>query len=757
MPREIPKVSLVYFVIFVLLLVGLVPLVLTGWFLSERSGRELRTVENRYQIQLVQEKARQIEMFVQRHSDLVGGLTSAFSLSNDANVLTSSTSDVKLEQTLRDNPEIIALYVRPNSGEPLSLYRPGNIIQSEIDSISSEAIEKIRNGSVVLGSPRVIGEDEIVIPISAPAIVGGVKVGSVVSIVSMQGLARSVVGMEPTSEAHLWRSGLPIIFVVDNAGNIVFHPDNALVRERRQQSHLKIVGEWKEANLQIQSGLVPFTAEYEGETHNMIGAYSTVAVSPELSFGVITMQDESKALASVSEMRTQTWLISLAFALLALLVGSIGARMLTSPILKLSSAAERIAGGDLSTRVDSSNVTEIGKLGESFNTMSDKLEEHIANLARAAKENRELFVGTVKALAAAIDGKDKYTRGHSERVARISVAIGKQLDLPEDELEALRISALLHDIGKIAIDDNILKKPAALTAEEFEIMKTHPVKGYKIMSQIPAMKDFLPGMYMHHEMVNGEGYPQGLKDEQIPLQAKIVSVADTFDAMTIDRPYSKGMLLPEAISRIREFVGIRYDASVVEALVRGCEAGEIGRGVVQFMADPARENEKQVNVGVAQNLGERPPEAEMSRRPALAEGAGSGSEEPTPVQFESGDDSEVQEVEEPTPVQLESSFSADLPEDEAQAPAGTEPGFGADDRGNAVPATARFESSYNAEVQQIEEPTPVYIELSEDEIILDEPLLSGPTAVGSLDDILDIPELQPNDNGRSDVTRDLAG
>jgi len=111
------------------------------------------------------------------------------------------------------------------------------------------------------------------------------------------------------------------------------------------------------------------------------------------------------------------------------------------------------------------------------------------------------------------------------------------------------------------------------------------------MSQIPAMKDFLPGMYMHHEMVNGMGYPQGLTDEQIPLQAKIVSVADTFDAMTIDRPYQKGMLLPEALKRIRELVGTRYDAKVVDALVRGCDAGEIGQGIVRFMAKAHEEDE----------------------------------------------------------------------------------------------------------------------------------------------------------------------
>jgi HD-GYP domain-containing protein (c-di-GMP phosphodiesterase class II) len=317
----------------------------------------------------------------------------------------------------------------------------------------------------------------------------------------------------------------------------------------------------------------------------MIGAYSTVRFSNEMSFGVITMQDERKALASVGEMKTQTWLISLAFAFVAMLVGSLAARTLTAPILKLSTAAQRVAGGDYSTRVETRNMTEIGTLGESFNTMSDRVQEHIERLAKAAEENRELFVGTVKALAAAIDGKDKYTRGHSERVARISVAIGKQLGLSAEELETLRISALLHDVGKIAIDDNILKKPAALTSEEFEVMKTHPQKGYKIMSQIPAMKEFLPGMYMHHEMVNGQGYPQGLTDKQIPLQAKIVSVADTFDAMTIDRPYQKGMLLPEALERIKTFVGTRYDASVVNALIRGCDAGEIGQGVVRFLVN----------------------------------------------------------------------------------------------------------------------------------------------------------------------------
>lgn len=584
MPRTKLKVSLVYFVVFALLLIGLVPLVLTGWFLSERSGGELRAVENRYQIQLVQEKARQIEMFGQRHGDLVKSLANAFALSNNNAIFTLPQTDQQLSDTLRENPDVIAIYVRPESSEPLSLYRPGSILREEIDAVAERVLQQVNGESLFIGEPETIGASkEPVMTMASPVFNNGSRIASVISIMSLRGISRNVVGASSTDERELWKSGLPIIFVVDQKGRALFHPDQKLVQENRNLGNLKIVSEWQESNRQIQSGLVPFTAEFEGTKHDMIGAYSTVVLGNKHSLGVITMQDEARALASVGEMRSQTWLISLAFALAALVIGSIAARWLTAPILKLSAATQKIAAGDLTTRISTNNITEIGTLGESFNTMTDSLEEHIARLAKAATENRELFVGTVKALAAAIDGKDKYTRGHSERVARISVAIGKQLGLPEDELETLRISALLHDVGKIAIDDSILKKPAALSKEEFEIMKTHPVRGYKIMSQIPAMKEFLPGMYMHHEMVNGQGYPQGLKDEEIPLQAKIVSVADTFDAMTIDRPYSKGMLLPEALERIRELVGSRYDPKVVDALVRGCDSGEIGRGLVQFL------------------------------------------------------------------------------------------------------------------------------------------------------------------------------
>ncbi len=599
MPLKTKKIGLIYFVIATLLLVGLVPLVLTGYFLSERSAKELRAVENRYQTQLVQEKANQIEMFGQRYGDLVGGYAKGLELSNDFSVLSSPETEQKLSITLKENPYLIALSIKPIQGESLSVFNSEAMSSEEVEAVSGEVLTKIGNKKALIGKPQKIeSSGETVLTFASPVIIENGISAAVVGVVSLREIAQIMGDKKVIEEEKLWKDGLPIVFVVDSEGRAVSYPDLSVAVNRKPLNYLKIVQEWQETNSQIKSALLPFTAEYKDTKHEMIGAYSTADLQ-DLNLGVIAMQDENKALASVGEMRLQTWIISLAFAFFALVIGFILSRHLTAPLTKLASAAEKIAGGDFSSRVESKNITEIGTLGETFNLMTEKVENQIVQLAKSAEANRELFVGTVKALAAAIDGKDKYTRGHSERVSRISVAIGKQLGMEAEELETLRISALLHDVGKIAIDDSILKKPAALTDEEFTIMKTHPVRGFKIMSQIPAMKEFLPGMYMHHEMINGAGYPQGLHGEQIPLQAKIVSVADTFDAMTIDRPYSKGMNLQDSLDRIRSFVGTRYDGSVVEALIRACDEGQVGIGIIRLKENmPNNVNLREVQIQI---------------------------------------------------------------------------------------------------------------------------------------------------------------
>jgi HD-GYP domain-containing protein (c-di-GMP phosphodiesterase class II) len=521
-------------------------------------------------------------MFGKNYSNLVRGYAKAFEFSGDRNSLLSNVTQKRIGKSLNENPGLIALSVRPLKGESLSAFRSSVLKESEVEKISNSVLKFIGNKDIAIGAPQVTSTTGVlVMAVAAPIKIEEKLVAAIVAVVSLEEVAQLTTD-ENISETEMWDLGLPIVFVVDKDGVAVSHPNPSLVSSQKSLLDLKIVEEWTSTNEQIQSALLPFETEYKGIRHEMIGAYSTANLAGGNKFGVIVMQDSDKALASVGEMKSQVWFISVAFAILATIIGLLLTRTLTSPLSALVAAAEGIASGNLTHRIEDKRITELSKLGNTFNTMSDELEHYIADLARAAEENRELFVGTVKALAAAIDGKDRYTRGHSERVSRVSLAIGQRLGMNKEDLEKLRISALLHDIGKIGIDDSILKKPAALTDEEYEIMKTHPQQGYKIMKNIPAMEEFLPGMYMHHEMVNGKGYPQGLHDEDIPLQAKIVAVADTFDAMTIDRPYSKGMNLEDSLERIKTFVGTRYDLRVVDALIRACADGQIGIGRVKL-------------------------------------------------------------------------------------------------------------------------------------------------------------------------------
>ena len=147
------------------------------------------------------------------------------------------------------------------------------------------------------------------------------------------------------------------------------------------------------------------------------------------------------------------------------------------------------------------------------------------------------YVGAIRALALALDARDPYTAGHSERVSAISVAIGRQMGLADEQLEVLRLGALLHDIGKIGISDAVLRKPGALTAGEFELIKQHPALGARILRSVPFLAPHLPIVELHHERPDGKGYPHGLRGDEIPLLARIAHVADAFDAITSARAY----------------------------------------------------------------------------------------------------------------------------------------------------------------------------------------------------------------------------
>jgi putative nucleotidyltransferase with HDIG domain len=211
---------------------------------------------------------------------------------------------------------------------------------------------------------------------------------------------------------------------------------------------------------------------------------------------------------------------------------------------------------------------EFGSVEASLlNSVAAILGIHSGN-AELYQQQREFFAGVVRALTSAIDAKDPYTCGHSDRVARVAVRLAEELGCDRKQIDTIYLSGLLHDVGKIGIDDNVLRKPGKLTEAEFEHIKTHTEIGYRILSDIKQLDEVLPVVLHHHEQWDGQGYPRGLAAEQIPYLARIVAVADAFDAMGSDRPYREGMADEKLDSILRAGAGQQWDASVVDAFFR---------------------------------------------------------------------------------------------------------------------------------------------------------------------------------------------
>jgi HD-GYP domain-containing protein (c-di-GMP phosphodiesterase class II) len=190
------------------------------------------------------------------------------------------------------------------------------------------------------------------------------------------------------------------------------------------------------------------------------------------------------------------------------------------------------------------------------------------NNCRLFEEMRGLYEGSIISLAAAIDAKDHYTHGHSNRVAAIALKISKILNLSDESIERIKLASMLHDIGKIGIPDKVLLKPGRLTEKEFEIIKKHSVYAVNILKHLPRLKDIVPIVYHEHERYDGKGYAEGLKGQAIPIESRIISVADAFEAMTSNRPYRKAMPKAEAIREIKRNSGKQFDPNVVKAFLK---------------------------------------------------------------------------------------------------------------------------------------------------------------------------------------------
>jgi len=360
-------------------------------------------------------------------------------------------------------------------------------------------------------------------------------------------------------------------FLVDRRGVVVAHRDLDLVRRRENLGDLEIVG-YLQAGQTL--GSVPFR---DRAGRQMLGAYDLV---PGVGWGVVIEELRDEAYRSLAELRRQTVLWVSVGLVLAIGIGAATAQGISRPIRAFADKALAISRGDFKGTIPSRAMNEIGQLAETFNHMTRQLDLYDRNM-------RELFLATIKSLAAAIDAKDPYTRGHSERVAIFSVAIARELGLDERGLERVQIAALLHDVGKIGIEDAVLRKPERLTDAEYAIIKRHPAMGASIMAPIRQLKDIIPGMRHHHEALDGSGYPDGLAGGEIPLMARIIAVADTFDAMTSDRLYQQAMDDQVAIRTLTRLSGTRYDPKAVQAFIKAHPKLDRARAAAPAAAAPA--------------------------------------------------------------------------------------------------------------------------------------------------------------------------
>jgi putative nucleotidyltransferase with HDIG domain len=382
------------------------------------------------------------------------------------------------------------------------------------------------------------------------------------------------------------------VFLIDREGRLIWS-EGADERTEAAIASSNLVRDFVRKPLHL-------TAEYTVPTETgpvaMLGQVSPVE---ESGWGVVVHKPVAAAFEAARRMVWSAVIATVLLLALALVLALVASRWIGEPIHRLIATTHEIATGNFGKRLpENRRVAEIADLAADFNRMSGYVEDYVGKLQHAARQNRELFISSIRAFAAAIDAKDPYTRGHSERVAEISRTIARHLGQSEELQQKLWIGALLHDIGKIGIEDRILRKGGVLTAEEFEMMKTHPTVGAEILGPIEQLREMIPIVRWHHENWNGRGYPDGLRGESIPLMARIVAVADCFDAVTTNRPYQKAYDKRHAAEIITKLAGSRFDAKIVTAFLRAHEMGDLEKLVGESPAAAAIE----VELPVAANI-----------------------------------------------------------------------------------------------------------------------------------------------------------
>ena len=574
------RIRILWLVLGAMLMVSALPLVLYHRQVLKLSQEKLVDTERVQQSELTRSLAQELQQFE-------SNVTQQLMSERQILVLNGLNLDVQdptvepkvtrlLETSVESNPSTF-LYMTAvgKSGKGTSASQ-GNF-RAEKDPFVSKALQRAFITCVQspqLGSVKFRSDPLALEPDNQPAFVIAVPLnvndqftGMIAAVVSLNPILHRLKDASVRGRS---------VFVVDHQGHIVAHPDTAKFTPGEDvSSNSAVVARVKSLPQELRSTETMRFSETFNKRHvETIGTYSTF---PEVNWAVVAQRglSEAAADANVPELNRQALTFVSLVVLIAIIVGYAFAVAISTPIHGLAASTRAISRGEFHQRTTVRGAAEISELAENFNIMAADIEEYIEKLKEAAEANRELFLGSIRMIAAAVDEKDPYTRGHSGRVAKYSTLIGRELGLSDQDLDKLRIAALLHDVGKIGVDDRVLKKPGKLTEEEFELMKQHTVKGANIMRPVSQLKEMLPGIELHHEHMDGRGYPYGLTAPQIPLMARVIAVADTLDAMTTNRPYQNAMELDFALQRIKSLTGAKFDAVIVSALEAAVTGGKL--------------------------------------------------------------------------------------------------------------------------------------------------------------------------------------
>ena len=562
------RIPILYVILGVLLVISIIPMYFYSTQVESINRDRLKTNEMLLQNTVTRSLAEDLSQHERSLRMMLANLVSAIQVTSGGDIGEKNIQTPELralvENFVSSSDEIAYATLLNSEAKGISAGRiaPDIFLQRELE----RAFAAARDGRVYNGQALTVGEGtsgRTIFLVSTPVMYGSRFLGVIAAVVDLQFLIRR---LQEVSGGGLTP------YVIDSQGRLVAAATPGFATGQ-DMKNLEIVRNFVDSGNKGQlAATKEFTLHDAKGSEDMLGTYSPVTA---LDWAVVVQKPQREAYRGVFEMQRTARLLALLAVLLSIGVSIFAARRITNPLEVLTQSSRAIARGDFSQRVHLWSRTEIGELAETFNSMSQELEHFVEDLKRAADENRALFMGSIQMLAGAVDEKDPYTRGHSDRVTRYSLLLAHEMDLPTPFMEILQISAQLHDVGKIGIEDHILKKPGALTAEEFEVMKTHTTRGANLLRPVTQLAEMLPGIELHHESLDGRGYPYGLQGDQIPLLARVIAVADTFDALTTTRPYQNAHTPEQALQIVQNLAGKRLDPVVVAALLAVYARGEI--------------------------------------------------------------------------------------------------------------------------------------------------------------------------------------